>query len=127
MKDEVIDNSDEENLFELNCDDKTEFHCNLTSEESRTRITRTRSRCIPRELVMDGIDDCDNGIDEKTSLTCNNNTEFHCVKSMRCIHRYRVNDGFPDCHDNEDENVSNFTCSDLSEFSCFYENFRVKA
>jgi len=55
-------------------------------------------RCIPREWVCDGDNDCDSGIDEKANLTfCHNLTEFQCQINGRCIPRYRVMDGYPDC------------------------------
>jgi len=75
-------------------------------------------RCIPREWVGDGYNDCKSGIDERTKFqSCNNLTEFQCQINGRCIPRYRVLDGFSDCPNGTDE-VTPLQCQPAEEFQC---------
>ena len=100
------DNSNEKKSFET-CKDATEIRCDNES-----------SRCILREMVMDGKIDCEQKSDEQKTLECFNQTEFTCSDNHRCIPRYRVNDGFSDCKDSSDENITQLTCFNETEFSC---------
>ncbi|XP_076817842.1 uncharacterized protein LOC143463285 [Clavelina lepadiformis] len=104
----VRDTSDEQTMLP-SCND-LEYACDVTGNQPR--------RCIPRDWVMDGAQDCLAGDDERTPFSdCFNETEFLCPKQGRCIPRYRVMDKFEDCNDGADE-LGPLLCNSTLEFRC---------
>ncbi|CAK8693025.1 unnamed protein product [Clavelina lepadiformis] len=104
----IEDTSDEQTMLP-SCND-LEYACDVTGDHPR--------RCIPRDWVMDGAQDCLAGDDERTPFSdCFNETEFLCPKQGRCIPRYRVMDKFEDCNDGADE-VGPLLCNSTLEFCC---------
>jgi len=107
----VQDNSDETNR--LSSCKTTEFTCH-----DKYPLDNSTLRCIPREWVADGDEDCADGMDEKVKFNqCIQDTEFHCVIDGRCIPRYRVLDGVNDCSDGSDE-MKAIPCIPHKEFRC---------
>lgn len=86
---DVFDISDE--LSPLPACSENEFQC---LDDSK--------RCIPREWVMDGAEDCQDNSDEAQPLSNCNEYEFLC-EGGQCIPRYRVLDGHVDCNEGDDE------------------------
>jgi hypothetical protein len=78
------------------CRHSSLFHCPGTS------------KCISKHRLLDGIDDCYGGADEKYEDSCNLNQthRFRCELENKCISRLLVRDGIKHCKDNQDETVS---------------------
>ena len=105
------DNSDEQISF-TSCK-HSEFSC-----VGNQQLNNSSLRCIPREWVADGDQDCADGLDEQTKFhRCNNDSEYFCVNDGRCIPRYRVLDGVNDCSDGSDERHP-LICLPMKEFRC---------
>jgi len=107
----VQDSSDETNR--LSSCKTTEFTCH-----GKYPLDNSTLRCIPREWVADGDEDCADGMDEKVKFNqCIDDIEFHCAIDGRCIPRYRVLDGVDDCSDGSDE-IKAIHCIPHKEFRC---------
>ncbi|KAK3768071.1 hypothetical protein RRG08_045889 [Elysia crispata] len=72
------------------------------------QYTCSNGRCIPKEYICDGYNDCNNNDDEKN---CQNHTcatdQFRCTYSSTCRPLSYVCDGENDCPNGEDE----FNCT----------------
>ncbi|CAK8695848.1 unnamed protein product [Clavelina lepadiformis] len=73
------------------CDENTEFQCRTSPGD-----------CVPRELLCDGYEDCDDGSDE-IECGCASH-EYQCVSGLCISATYRC-DGFNDCGDFSDEMI----------------------
>ncbi|CAF1112054.1 unnamed protein product [Rotaria sordida] len=78
---------------ETHCRHSSLFHCPGTS------------KCISKHRLLDGIDDCYGGADEKYEGSCNLNQthRFRCSSENKCISPILMRDGTKHCKDGEDE------------------------
>ncbi|CAF3663052.1 unnamed protein product [Rotaria sordida] len=78
---------------ETYCRHSSLFHCPGTS------------KCISKHRLLDGIDDCYGGVDEKYEGSCNLNQthRFRCSSENKCISPILVRDRTKHCKDGEDE------------------------
>ncbi|CAF3498607.1 unnamed protein product [Rotaria sp. Silwood1] len=81
---------------ETHCRHSSLFHCPGTS------------KCISKYRLLDGIDDCYGGADEKYEDSCNLNQthRFRCTSENKCISPILVRDGIKHCKHGEDEILS---------------------
>lgn len=82
-----------------------------------TEFTCSNSRCIPFDLYCNGIDDCQDGSDEKNCTICKTK-ELWCESKGICLPFSQICDGKLDCPDGLDErDCKNITC-EKHEFQC---------
>ncbi|WKY14680.1 hypothetical protein Q1695_000312 [Nippostrongylus brasiliensis] len=78
---------------------------NCTKCDEKLAFTCSDKKCIPRMLICDGIDDCQDGEDER-DCSCGGANKFECRSASgknKCIPKEKTCDGVWDCMDGKDE------------------------
>ena len=90
------------------------------------RCSQVNLKCIPRNSVNNGINDCSDGSDEKIKTFVCFDYEFECFARKlekqknykRCLSYEMIRDGKRDCYQNVDEKVFIENCTNEHLFLC---------